>query len=80
MERLDTKSTNSGRIPWWRNRNRVVFILFIVIAGYFLWTEHKAHISPYLGWILVAACLMLHGLMHGGHGHRGHGGADDPES
>jgi len=67
------KSTNT---PWWRNRNRLAFISFIIIAGYFLWSEHEAHIAPYLVWILLGACLLMHGFMHGGHGH----GADDPEN
>ena len=80
MDESNMTSTKPGNKPWWRNRNRVVFILFIVIAGYFLWTEHRAHIAPYLTWILLGACLLLHGFMHGGHGHDGHGGADDPES
>ena len=55
--------------PWWRNRNRLVFIAFLAIVGYFLWTEHQAHITPYLTWILLIAALLLHGFMHGGHGH-----------
>ena len=80
MEKLDTNSKNSGTKSWWRNRNRIAFILFIVVAGYFLWTEHRAHITPYLTWILLGACLLLHGFMHGGHGHGGHGDSDETES
>lgn len=78
MDRSDMKMTNK---PWWRNRNRVAFIVFVVIAGYFLWTEHRAHIAPYLTWILLGACLLMHVFMHGGHGHGEHGhDADDPEN
>ena len=73
MNKSDMKSTKTNT-PWWRNRNRFAFIVFTVIAGYFLWTEHEAHITPYLVWILLGACLLMHGFMHGGHG------ADDPES
>jgi len=76
MNKPDMKSTKPTHTPWWRNRNRVAFIAFIVIAGYFLWREHEAHIAPYLVWILLGACLLLHGFMHGGHGHD----ADDPEN
>lgn len=59
------------KIPWWRSSTRLTFFAFLGIAGYFLWTEHQAHITPYLGWILLIACLLLHGFMHGGHGHGG---------
>jgi hypothetical protein len=67
-----------AKTPWWKNRNRLAFVAFLVIAGYFIWREHEAHITPYLIWILLIACLLLHGFMHGGHGHGG--GADDQES
>ncbi|MFT5657462.1 MAG: hypothetical protein ACI9KN_000735 [Gammaproteobacteria bacterium] len=53
------------KTSWWRNSSKLVFGGFLAIAGYFLWTEHQAHITPYLIWILLGACL----LMHGGHGH-----------
>jgi hypothetical protein len=45
------------KVPWWRNRTRLAFFAFLGIAGYFLWTEHQAHIAPYLVWILLIACL-----------------------
>jgi hypothetical protein len=50
---------------------------FLAIAGYFLWTEHRAHLIAglsWLPWLLVLACVFLHSFMHGGHG--GHGGGD----
>lgn len=65
-----------AKTPWWRNRNRIAFGVFLAIAGYFLWREHEAHISPYLIWILLGACLLLHGFMHGGHGHNQGGDSD----
>ena len=60
-----------SKTPWWRSRTKLPFIGFLAIAGYFIWTEHQAHIMPYLIWILLIACLLLHGYMHGGHGHGG---------
>jgi hypothetical protein len=54
---------------WWRNSTRLPLIGFLAIAGYFIWVEHEAHIRPYLTWILLIGCLLLHGFMHGGHGH-----------
>jgi len=48
----------------------LVPIGFLAIGGYFLWTEHRAHVAtaiPYLPFILLAACGVMH-LFHGGHG------------
>lgn len=57
------------------NRTTLAVIGFIAVAGYFLWTEHSAHVAlalPYLPWLLLLACPFLHFFMHGSHGH-GHG-------
>lgn len=50
---------------------------FIAIAGFFLWTEHRAHALGVLPYLLLAACPIIHLFMHGGHGghqedHAGH--------
>lgn len=66
----------SAKTPWWRSSTKLPFVAFLAIAGYFLWTEHQAHITPYLVWILLIACLVLHRFMHGGHGH---GGDHEPD-
>jgi len=52
-------------------RGRVVFVGFALVAGYFLWTEHRAHVIQYLPWVLLAMCPLLHLFMHRGHGGRG---------
>ena len=58
-----------------------VLIGFLAIAGYFLVTEHRAHLAlaiPYLPWLLLLACPLMHVFMHGGHGgHGGHGEQGD---
>jgi hypothetical protein len=47
-------------------------LVFLAIAGFFLWEEHEAHILAYLPLILLLGmCLGMHFFMHGGHG--GHG-------
>lgn len=55
---------------------RWVFWGFLLIAGYFLLTEHRAHVygwfSSYGIWLLLLACPLLH-LFHGHGGHGGHG-------
>lgn len=54
-------------------RAKFVLIAFLAIAGYFLVTEHSAHLAlavPYLPWLLLLACPLMHLFMH--HGHGGH--------
>lgn len=57
------------------NAGRFVFWGFILAAAYFLITEHRAHVVPYLPFLLLLACPFLHMFHgHGGHGgHEGHG-------
>ena len=68
-------SQNSSK---WRTRANWAFAGFAVIAGYFLITEHRAHLQgfvPYLPFLLLAACPLMHIFMHHGHGgHGDHGG------
>jgi len=59
------------------SRNSLALIIFLGIGFYFLWTEHSAQFAlaiPYLPFLLLLACPLLHVFMHGGHGHGGHGG------
>jgi len=55
-----------------RTVSRWVFFGFVLIAGYFLITEHRAHLVgfvPYLPFLLLAACPLLHLFHHRGHDH-----------
>ena len=51
---------------------RWIFWGFLLIAAYFLLTEHRAHVFQYLPFLLVLACP----LMHFFHGHGDHRGTD----
>lgn len=63
----------------WAGRVKVAFIAFAVIAGFFLLVEHRAHVYPYLPWLLLAACPLMHLFMHGRHGSHGdHHGPGSP--
>lgn len=65
----------SGKPPRGGLPTRWVLIGFLLIAGYFLWTEHRAHVIQYLPFALLLACPLLHFF----HGHGGHGDhADQP--
>jgi hypothetical protein len=51
---------------------RLVLIVFLAIAFFFLWTEHRAHLFGALPYLLVLACPLMHLFMHHGRG-GGHG-------
>jgi hypothetical protein len=71
----------SQRQPPEQSRFKWVLIAFFLIAGYFLITEHRAHVVEYLPIALLLGCLFLHGFMHGGHGkHGAHGHHTDSQS
>ncbi len=60
-----------------RFRYGLGLLVFLTIAGFFLWEEHEAHILGYLPLILLfGMCLGMHFSMHGGLG-GGHGPHDD---
>ena len=50
-------------------RGKWVLLGFLLIAGFFLFTEHRAHLFGFLPFLLILACPMMH-LFHHGHGHR----------
>lgn len=59
---------------FWRSKAGLVTVGFLAVGGFFLVTEHRAHLMPYLGYLpflLIFACLPMHFFMHGGHGHHG---------
>jgi hypothetical protein len=57
--------------------SKYVFIGFALIAGYFLLTEHRAHVFGALPYLLLLACPLLHFFHgHGGHGNGGKDGKD----
>jgi hypothetical protein len=61
-------------------RMKQVFVLFALIGGFFIVAEHRAHLIPYLPWLFLAACPLMHVFMHHGHGgHQHHGSSDDPD-
>jgi hypothetical protein len=52
--------------------HRWVFWGFVGIAGFFLLTEHTAHLQGILPYLLLAACPLMHLFMHHGHGSHHH--------
>jgi hypothetical protein len=56
---------------WWKTRGGLVLCGFLLIAAFYLLTEHTAHVFGALPYLLLAACPLMHLFMH--HGHGGHG-------
>lgn len=59
------------RIPAWLG-----LCLFLAIAAFFLWEEHRAHILGVVPYALLLLCPVIHLFMHRGHdggAHSGHG-------
>ena len=60
---------------------KLVFLGFALIGAVLLLAGPRAHVLPWLPWLLLAACPMMHHLFmhhrHGGHDHRGGAGRAD---
>jgi hypothetical protein len=69
------REPNSGG-SFLTSRSGLVLIVFLAIAGFFLFTEHRAHLLGILPFLLLLLCPLLH-MFHGGHdGRDGHAGHD----
>ena len=58
--------------PWWKSRSGIVLGGFLLIAGFYLLTEHTAHLFGALPFLLILACPLMHMFHH--HGHHRHNG------
>lgn len=56
----------------WKRRATWAAYLFLAIAAFFLWTEHRAHVLGVLPYAIALACPIIHLFMHRGHHGRGH--------
>lgn len=60
------------RSKWYQSKLTWVLLGFIAIGGFFLVTEHTAHVLGFLPYALFLLCPLMMLFMHGGHG--GHSG------
>lgn len=61
----------TGRGSWLGSRRGIVLLGLLAIIGFFLFTEHRAHLFGILPYLLLLACPFIHFFMHGGHGRHG---------
>jgi hypothetical protein len=75
-DHFDPASKAGG--SFFTSRSGLVLIGFLLIAGFFLFTEHRAHLLGYWPFLLLLLCPLLH-MFHGGHGHGGHDAQTPPK-
>jgi len=71
---------------WLRSTPGQIFLMFLLIAAFYLITEHTTHVFGLLPFALLLLCPLMMLFMHGGHGdHAGHSpqnqrdsGSDNP--
>ncbi|MBI5919271.1 MAG: DUF2933 domain-containing protein [Nitrosomonadales bacterium] len=51
------------------SRGRWVFYGFLAMAGFLLFTEHRAHVLGVLPYLFLLACPLMHLFMHHGQHH-----------
>jgi hypothetical protein len=76
---MATVSDANHEVPFRTTRVAVGVCIFVAIAGFFLWQEHRAHVLGILPYLLLAACPIVHLFMHGRQSHgSAHAGHDQP--
>ena len=60
----------------WASPTNIGLCLFIAVAAFFLWMEHRAHLFGILPYLILLACPFIHLFMHRGHGGHGRGGRE----
>ena len=64
--------------PWWQSPIGIVLCGFLLVAVFFLMTEHTAHVFGALPYLFLLACPLMHLFMHHGHGGHAHGSTGRP--
>lgn len=81
---MDHDHHDEGPPSFWRSRFGIGWLVLAAVAGWFLWTEHRAHLLGFLPYLFLLACPLMHVFMHHGHHHgphHGHGNAGgDPSA
>lgn len=70
-EHPTTSEKPSEKKSWWLSFPGFITIILLLAAGYYLITEHRAHLFNILPILILLLCPLMH-MMHGAHG--GHGG------
>ena len=61
-----------GLPSYCRSPAGIALAVVMAVGGFYLLTEHMAHVFGVLPYLLVLACPLMHMFMHHGHHHGGH--------
>ena len=57
---------------FWRSPAGMALAVVLAVGGFYLITEHTAHVFGVLPYLLVLVCPLMHMFMHRGHHHGDH--------
>jgi len=72
-------SNESPPSGFWRTKGGVVLIMLFVIAIFYVVREHFAHVYPYLPYLILLICPLMHFFGHCQHGSKTKIGRDEKE-
>jgi hypothetical protein len=67
-----TMDQHKARTSFWKTPFGVIATLIALAASVYLYVAHKDHVLALLPFAFLAACPLMHILMHRGHSHGGH--------
>ncbi len=75
---------NKDLPSFWRSPAGLTLLVAFAVGGFYLVTEHTAHLLGVLPYLIFLACPLMHVFMHRGHHHGGHqhgeiGSSDDEQ-
>lgn len=71
---------NQAPAAFWRSPPGIALFVALAVVGFYLVTEHRAHLLGVVPYLFLLACPLMHVFMHGHHGAHGssrHSEADD---
>lgn len=80
MSDIDEDGGHEIRPVWQRRVLPWIWLTLAVVLGFFLFTEHRAHLFGALPFLLILLCPLMHLFMHHGHGGHNHGAGTNPKA
>ncbi|WP_375753445.1 DUF2933 domain-containing protein [Vibrio sp. HN007] len=56
------------RTPFWLTPTGWAAVALIIFVSYFLVMEHSEHLFPFLPYLILLLCPLIHFFMHNNHG------------